>query len=109
MWITYFLPSFFEIVLIILGPLHFRMKFRICLLDVDKDCFIYIYISQLGDYSILVFSLLICEHEMASCLFRSSLISFNNALLFSEYMFFISFVECVPNYFMLSHFQIVHC
>lgn len=81
------------------------MKFRIYLLDVDRDCFLYIHISQLGDYSILVFSLLICEYEMASCLFRSSLISFNNVRCFQVYVFISTFIEYVPNYFMLSHFS----
>ena len=61
------------------------------------------YVEQFGEYclvnSIKYFSL---WTVVSFSLVRSSLISFNNVLYFSEYTFGTSFVKFIPKYFILS-------
>ena len=62
--------------------------FRDCINSVD----------QFGRIDMLMLSLQICEHGHLSHLFKASLISLSNVLLFSVYNSRSSFVKFIPKY-----------
>lgn len=98
---------FVQIILVILGPLHFHVTFRIYMsisgggnAGILSGIALNLYFSLENIDILTTLSFPIYEHRMSFHLFRF-LICFDDILQFSVYNSYTSLVKCIPQYFIL--------